>query len=628
MDHNARPEEHERVIGWLLALVLAVAFGLRLWMALALPRYFDDHWVFNNIDTFLNGSLRPRHSLYGSLSYLPQALALAACEYLHSLTGIDALAVRGTYADGFSLGAFRIMRLFVIGYAMVSIYMIYLVGRRLFSPMVGLVAAAALAAYPQHLRSAVQLKPDMMALMFTVITLYWTVGAARNPRLSRFLLAGVGVGLATSAKYIGVAAALPLTVWALESGFRDRRRWAWLALAGLTSVATFFALNPFAGMVLRYGTRLVEGYGERAVAERSDRLVVLRSELEFLAVQHGWLLGFFLLLGAGLLVRQLSRPAESGERAAALLPLSLGLGYPALYALGMTLFRTHNLLPALAGTTLVCAYGTVRCGQWLLQRRPYARAATAVLLVGLLPGGFLLARPFHVAYNRIVPDTWTVAEKTLRARLAPLRTRHVAYEPAGVALELADGWRRPLKTVTPSLAALSPSLLDLTDAEVFPLSRTQGAQAAFYQDRRRRLAGSCVQEIRPRPFDSRGTPFVLLLHPWTPNGKAIPIGLASSGGPPGVLTARLPAGLAGNEVLSLELMRPPKEKGTTAVLLQPGGQSLPLRYAGHRRVWARFMTPRFRYAAGTAEVRIPVPPRVHPGRWQLRLWRWSQPQCL
>ncbi|HSG40805.1 MAG TPA: glycosyltransferase family 39 protein, partial [Thermoanaerobaculia bacterium] len=207
-----------------------MAFGLRLWMALTLPRYFDDHYVFNNITAFLNGSLRPRHAYYGSLSYLPQALALAACDALHSLTGIDALAVRGTYVEGFSLGAFRVMRMFVILYSLISILMIYHVGRRLFSPAAGLAAAAVLAAYPQHVRSAVQLKPDMMALMFTVITLYWTAGAVRSPRLSRFLLAGVGVGLAASAKYIGVAAALPLTVWALESGFRDRRRWAWLAL--------------------------------------------------------------------------------------------------------------------------------------------------------------------------------------------------------------------------------------------------------------------------------------------------------------------------------------------------------------------------------------------------------------
>src|SRR5687768_17986665 len=40
--------------------------------------------------------------------------------------------------------------------------------------------------YPQHVRSAGQLKPDMLALLFTLVTLYWTAAAARDPRRSRF----------------------------------------------------------------------------------------------------------------------------------------------------------------------------------------------------------------------------------------------------------------------------------------------------------------------------------------------------------------------------------------------------------------------------------------------------------
>ena len=332
----------ERTVRLLLAAVLVLAAGLRVWMALVLPRYFDDHYVFNNIAPFLNGSLVPRHSYYGTLSYLPQALALKLCDFLHARTGIEALAVRGTQLEGFTLGAFRIMRMFVVLYALVSILLIYRVGRRLFSPTVGLAAAAVLAAYPQNLRSSIQLKPDMMALMFTLLTLYWTAGAARAPRLSRFLLSGVGVGLATSAKYIGLAAALPLTVWALAAGRRDRRLWAWLPLAGAASLATFFLLNPCFGLVLHFGSRLVRFYGARARAEQSGHLVVLRGELEFLAYQHGWFLGALLLLGTLFLVRRL-RP---------------GGGYPAIHALGMT-FLSSNLLPSLGGTALICACGMV-----------------------------------------------------------------------------------------------------------------------------------------------------------------------------------------------------------------------------------------------------------------------------
>src|SRR3954453_5902378 len=559
-------QKSERTYGWLLALVLAVAFGVRLWMALGTPRFFDDHYVLNNILPFLNGSLQPRHSYYGTLSYLPQALFLAACDFLHSRTGLAALAVRGTEFEGFTLGAFLVMRMFVVCYALVSIWVIYLVGRRLFSPAAGLAAAAVLAAYPQHVRSSIQLKPDMMALMFTLITLYWTVDAVRVPRLSRFLRSGVGVGLAASAKYIGLASCLPLTVWSLWAGVRDRLLWGWLVLAGLASLVTFLALNPFFGEVLHFGFRLVWYYGQHARQEESGKPEVVRGELEFLAVQHGWLLGACLLLGLFLLVRRLRSREE--ERAAAVLPLSLALGYPVVHAAGMTLFYPHNLLPALGGTALVCACGMVRGGQWLLAGPATARSRAAVFLVWALPGALLLARPFAYAYSRLVPDNWVTAEFILRAEVEQPEILHLVCEPEDAGLGLAAGRQRPAVTAVPSLAALPPAELDLTDAELFPLSRARGAQAPFYQRRRRRLTSECAVEIHASPFRRQGDPLLLLLHPWAPAGEAVPVELQR--GAPGALIAHLSSSMAAGDVLSLELLWPDADE-TPLEELQLGG---------------------------------------------------------
>jgi Dolichyl-phosphate-mannose-protein mannosyltransferase len=610
-------QNSERTIRWLLAAVLAVAFGIRLWAMLVLPRYFDDHYIFLNVNTFLNGSLRPRHSYYGSLSYLPQALVLAVCDLLHRWTGSDAFLVRGGPIEGFTLGAFRIMRLFIVGYAVASLWVVYLVGRRLFSPAVGLIAAAVLAAYPQHLRSTVQLKPDMMVLLFAVMTLYWTVKAAEDPRLSRFLLAGVGVGLATSAKYIGAAVALPMTVWAVWSGFRDRRRWAWLVLAGVASVVTFVALNPFLGTVFHYGRRVGNIYASHARYQGSDRLLVVRGELRFLAAQHGWILGAFLLLGIGLLVHRLWRRPGNGE---AVLPLALGLGYPALYAAAMTLFRTHNLLPALGGTAILCAYGAAGSAEWLGRRHAVLRRPAAILLAASLLGGFLLLRPFTSAYRQLVPTTWADAGKVLRARLASSRALYLAHEPANANLRLANDRQGVSRTAAPSLTAVPSSLLDLTDAEIFPLSRTDGPQASFYRDRQRRVAEPSAVEVQPRLFRSQGSPLLILLHPWTPAGEPIRLLVRrSSGG----LAARLPADLAAGEVLSIELIRP-EEDTAAALSLQPADRNLALNYAGSRRVKKKFLTPRFVFAAGTAEIRVPAPAGARPRNYQMRLWRWQE----
>jgi hypothetical protein len=103
----------------------------------------------------------------------------------------------------------------------------------------------------------------------------------------------------------------------------------------------------------------------------------------------------------------------------------------------------------------------------------------------------------------------------------------------------------------------------------------------------------------------------------------VPVQLERSGDSPGDLAARLPAGLAAGGVLSFEIICPISEK-LTAVLLQPGGQSLPLYFAGNRRQKLRFLTPRFQYAVGEAEIRIPVSAGADPKRFRLQLWRWTQ----
>ena len=289
----------------------------------------------------------------------------------------------------------------------------------------------------------------------------------------------------------------------------------------------------------------------------------------------------------------------------------------------MTLFYPHNLLPALGGTALVCACGMVRGGQWLLERPALARSRAAAFLVWALPGAFLLARSFLDTYGRFVPDIWGVAETTLRAEIAPPEIRHVAYEPEDARLGLAVEWRRPALTAVPSLDALPPAELDLTDAEVFPLSRTQGPQAAFYQGRRRRLAPECAREIHASPFRSQGEPLLLLLHPWTPAGEAVPVDLQRA---PGGLTARLPGSLAPGDVVSFELIWPDADD-TPVEEAALGGRKLPLIYAGRRAEKIRYLTPRFRSEPGDAGIRLPASPLAHPRSFRLLLWRWRPGGC-
>ncbi|HEY7216662.1 MAG TPA: hypothetical protein VIC28_18720, partial [Thermoanaerobaculia bacterium] len=263
---------------------------------------------------------------------------------------------------------------------------------------------------------------------------------------------------------------------------------------------------------------------------------------------------------------------------------------------------------------------------WLSRRQANLRRPTARLAACILIGGFLLFRSFSYAYRTLVPSTWTDAGNTLKTRLVASPTRHVAYEPANARIGLSTDWQRAARTAVPSLAALPPAVLDLTDAEAFPLARTQGPQAAFYLNRRQRVDRECVLEIGPRLFRSRGATLLLLVHPGTPAGHPVQIGLQRSAAPQEGLSGRLPAGLVPGEVLSIELFRP-GDADSAALTLQPGNRALPLQYAGRRRVKKRFLTPRFLYEAGMAEIDVPAPSGAFPRNFQVRLWRWREAGC-
>src|SRR4051794_40989337 len=139
----------------LLLLVLVIGFALRVWDAgqgLTAGEHFDERYSLKNVGAILNrGDWVPAQAYYPALSYLPQTAVLFASERLSRLTGNRALAVHGDTADGWSASAYFLARLTDVVYGTCSLLLVFVVGRRLFGPAEGLLAAAALAAFPRHL---------------------------------------------------------------------------------------------------------------------------------------------------------------------------------------------------------------------------------------------------------------------------------------------------------------------------------------------------------------------------------------------------------------------------------------------------------------------------------------------
>jgi 4-amino-4-deoxy-L-arabinose transferase-like glycosyltransferase len=648
-----------RAVPWLLALLLVWSCALRLWdgsRRLQSGRYYDERFTFRNISAVLRDhSLQPRHAFYLSLSYLPQCAVLAASEGLARASGVAALSVFGPTADGYSPTAYRICRGLNTLFGLLSLYLLYRVGARLFNRWVGLLAAAVLAAFPRHVLASSEIKPDILVILLVVSTFLWTLRAAFAPSLRRYLLVGVGVGLAVSAKYTGIAAALPITAAVLFDfdGWRNRRRWLrrwlWLLAAGLTSVAVFVALNPYLGMVLEFIPMLVHGYAAKGVEERSDHWVVVARTIDFLIEHHGPVVAAFVGLGAlGLLWRVVrpfhpvlrsrsrlpgpppgvSEPAAQAareERLGALLVLSILLGYTALHAAGMTLFRGQNYLPAIPFSSLAAAWAMVELWRWLARRLPLlGRRGVAVPLWGTV-GVLLLVQPSRVVYARAVPSAWEVATRRLAGDLDPLELRQVANERGLEPLQLQGQEHRALTLDADRLDRLRPEDLDLFDAELFPRRRLEEPAARFYRSRIDRLPAAQIEIVGRRFLRSQREEWVVLRHPWREEGEGTPLDLRPAERPRQI-EAPLPPGLGPGAVVSVVGWVPRDAEGSVDTLLvDPGARRIPLYDASRKRNRIYLLSPRFVLTGHETGVRLVAGSRRESlAGFGLVLHRWQR----
>lgn len=622
-----------RWIGIALLALLLVSFGLRAWDAaqgLNAHRYFDERFPLKNVSAILlHGELRPRQAFYLSLSYLPQTAALAASQWLYDVTRYEPFAIYSSTSDGYSPTAYLICRLFSVLYGTLSLWVLFLIGRRIYSPGVGLLAAAILAAFGRHVLSSTEFKPDILVIFLVTLTFWWTLAAAFRPALRRFLLVGVGVGLSVSTKYTGIAGALPLTAAVLTEGRRDRRQWLWLVLAGVASVVTFLILNPFLDVVFEFIPILVHGYAAKGVEEQSNHWVVFERQVQFLIDHHGPIVTVFVGLGVLGLLWRIVRPApeDSRERRlGSILLISLLLGYSVIHSLGMTLFRGQNYLPVVPFSSLAAAWAMVELWRLLARPLPWLawRPVAALLWAGV--GVALIAQQGTIVYLRVVPTTFSLVNDELLAELDPTGLRHVVYEESLGTFDTGGRPRRPLVTKVDRLLSVPTAFLDGTDVEVFPQSRLDGPAADFYRDRVARCAKDRVEIVGDRWFRGRGEPIVILRHPWELVGDPVDLQIRRPDEDSPFLVGRVPDGTAKpGETVSLMFWVPRGSEGRDVdqLRLDPGGRPVPIFDTG-RRLNRLFRTsPRFPLDGTEQRVRVPGIGAGDPARgYGLELYEW------
>ena len=623
-----------------LGLLLVWSCALRVWLAtpdLTSRRYWDERYGIANIHGLLvERDLRPVNGFHPGFSYVPHAALCAASEALHRLTGREIFAVFLPASGDMTPTGYFLCRLLQALAGTLSIYLTYRIGRQLFSPGVGLLGALFLAIVPWHLRQSVVFKPDIFLVATSLFAFDRSLAAAARPAAGRFLQAGGAIGLALASKLNAGPIAFPLMIAALAGGgWRERRSWGWLILAGLAAVAVFLVFTPFLildpELYFKDFSRTLRDYERKGIRRGGSHFDVLAHGLRSLFQEgfHGPVIGGLSLLGLALLILWALRKWRTGERMEWLGPAMMAsyvLGYSLLYSMSTLNPSEHNWLPIVPFTSLGAAWLLVRSATWLTGRVPFLRRRAVAASAGaaLAAGAVLLAvSPTLFTYRNVVPTTRELAGRILAERLRPLPGRIILTERNEDATPLLAGRTRAIVLNAPRLDRWSPGDLDLADAVVFPAARLEGEGSDLYRGRLAARGGETVR-IVPRLLRVRGAELVVGLRPWRPIGKPVRFPLAPQDARRSRWAAQL-AGVRPGEVLSLEIVLPPRWRSDALRQVEVQGRPLLARSAGREGIRRRILTHRFVAASSQPEIalllirplgrRLSIKVKLH--RWEL-----------
>jgi Dolichyl-phosphate-mannose-protein mannosyltransferase len=231
-----------------LSLVLAGGLGLRLWgVRQGLPYVYNsdeaDHFVPHAVKMFASGTLNPHY--FANPPGFTYVLHFLFAIYFGGGHGV--LAASAHHPEQL----YTLARVAAAVLGAIAVWLIYLVGARLFGRAAGLLAAAIesvafLPVFYAHL--ALNDAPTLAPL---TLSLLGTAGVLRKGRARDHLLAGVGLGLACATKYTAGIVIVPYA-GALAASYLDGgpgaalRALRGVALMGGGALAAFLLANPYA----------------------------------------------------------------------------------------------------------------------------------------------------------------------------------------------------------------------------------------------------------------------------------------------------------------------------------------------------------------------------------------------
>lgn len=382
-----------RLVLLLAILLIAVAVrlvGLQFGLPFAYARPDETEAAGPAVQYLTTGSLRPVFFQWPTLySYLTAALYVLYGGVFGFLTGHASLADFLNSRYQVFAPFLLIPRTFSLTMGVLTVGVLYTVGRRAFDASIGLVASAFLALSFLHVREShfgmTDVTMTALVMLSTLVTFTWHQREERDEPggMGRALLAGLLAGLAGSTKYNGLAAVSTFSVAAGLSWLAHHHRR--LAITGqlvayvVAAAVGFFGASPY---ILREWSRFI-----------ADITVVQNT----LATGHGgmqisrgwWYFGTVVLpAGVGWPVFLVSLAGLAGLFATRFRQAAVLLAFPIAYYLyagsSLSVFARY-ILPAVPFLCLSAAWLVVTLMRRALPTRPEQKQGWAIAAVsGLL----------------------------------------------------------------------------------------------------------------------------------------------------------------------------------------------------------------------------------------------------
>ncbi len=278
---------------WLFRIAALIVFGgaiaLRLWgIDFGLPNlYHEDEWrVVLRALSFGRGSFDPGSFELGTLGMYVCFLLYAA------YAGLGLVAGWLSSLDDFAVSFFvdpspfyLIARGFFLLCGMASIYLVFLITKRIGGRWAGLVAASIMAVFPDHVFRSHLAYPDTLMLCLMAGALYVMVRNGETGTWYRKdLLAGLLIGLAGAAKYTAVFAVPAYVIWRVVEGYVSKWRWSSIAkslsVGGLACAFGFFVGRPYFFLDLPSASGRVRGFESTQAVVGYESVSAYEEQLE------------------------------------------------------------------------------------------------------------------------------------------------------------------------------------------------------------------------------------------------------------------------------------------------------------------------------------------------------------